>query len=259
MNPKPFAAYVICATPRSGSTLLCDLLTGTKVAGQPDSFFRRESLPEWGQEFQLPIAGWDDFIAHRADYLAAVARYGRNNTERFGMRVMWQSMAEINQWLDVESDTATDVEAIASRFGTALYIHLSRRNKIHQAVSLFKAQHSGLWHIFANGDERERLNHAEMPHYDAEKIAALLKQLRADDANWQSWFQRRRIKPLRIHYETLATDPRSVLATILEKLGLDLAHAQQVVVQSGIMADATSAQWTAQFLADVQAAMVRID
>lgn len=34
--------YIICATPRTGSTLLRDLLASTRAAGGPDSFFMRE-------------------------------------------------------------------------------------------------------------------------------------------------------------------------------------------------------------------------
>ncbi|HMF66717.1 MAG TPA: Stf0 family sulfotransferase, partial [Phyllobacterium sp.] len=36
-------SYVICGTPRSGSTLLCDLLESTGIAGRPASYFRSES------------------------------------------------------------------------------------------------------------------------------------------------------------------------------------------------------------------------
>ena len=32
-------SYLVCATQRSGSTLLCELLKGTEVAGVPDEYF----------------------------------------------------------------------------------------------------------------------------------------------------------------------------------------------------------------------------
>src|SRR4051812_14956062 len=32
-------SYLVCATQRSGSTLLCELLKGTDVAGVPDEYF----------------------------------------------------------------------------------------------------------------------------------------------------------------------------------------------------------------------------
>ena len=36
---RPFFFYLVCATPRSGSTLLCHALAATGVAGRPEEFF----------------------------------------------------------------------------------------------------------------------------------------------------------------------------------------------------------------------------
>ncbi len=41
-----FDSYLICATPRSGSTLLCGLLESSGVAGHPASYFNRDGS-EW--------------------------------------------------------------------------------------------------------------------------------------------------------------------------------------------------------------------
>src|SRR5215217_620949 len=45
-SSPPQCAYLVCATPRSGSTLLCETLRETEVAGNPLEFF--EALPETG-------------------------------------------------------------------------------------------------------------------------------------------------------------------------------------------------------------------
>lgn len=47
---------ILCGTPRSGSTLLCGLLTAAGRMGAPDSFFRRQILTWWAQEWGLPEA-----------------------------------------------------------------------------------------------------------------------------------------------------------------------------------------------------------
>ena len=46
----PIMSYLICATPRSGSTLLCDALERTGIAGSPAEHF--EVLLETGQPRQ---------------------------------------------------------------------------------------------------------------------------------------------------------------------------------------------------------------
>src|SRR2546423_6871003 len=43
---KPRRCYLVCATPRSGSTLLCEGLESTEVAGRPREYF--EELKETG-------------------------------------------------------------------------------------------------------------------------------------------------------------------------------------------------------------------
>src|SRR5829696_10459407 len=46
----PRLSYLICATPRSGSTLLCDALDATGIAGHPEEHF--EVLLETGRPRQ---------------------------------------------------------------------------------------------------------------------------------------------------------------------------------------------------------------
>ena len=52
--PVPSSSYLICATPRSGSTLLCEALKGTEVAGVPEEYFealRHSGRPRRPQEY----------------------------------------------------------------------------------------------------------------------------------------------------------------------------------------------------------------
>src|SRR5690349_14691892 len=47
-------SYLVCATQRSGSTLLCELLKGTDVAGVPDEYFealRSTGLPRQPRQY----------------------------------------------------------------------------------------------------------------------------------------------------------------------------------------------------------------
>lgn len=82
------ASYIICATPRSGSTLLCDLLHDTGVAGNPHSFFRAQDYAEWAEEFDVPVAHWSGDQDFDQAYLDAVLTYGTGSTAVFGMRLM---------------------------------------------------------------------------------------------------------------------------------------------------------------------------
>ncbi|HUS54703.1 MAG TPA: Stf0 family sulfotransferase, partial [Thermohalobaculum sp.] len=48
-----YDSYVICTSPRSGSTLLCKLLAATGVTGNPESYFHRPSISDWLGYFDL--------------------------------------------------------------------------------------------------------------------------------------------------------------------------------------------------------------
>src|SRR5919202_4203540 len=62
-SSPPRLSYLVCATPRSGSTLLCDVLTSTGVAGRPQEFW--EALPGTGLPRQPReyLPGLDDAVA----------------------------------------------------------------------------------------------------------------------------------------------------------------------------------------------------
>ena len=48
-----FDSCLICATPRTGSTLLCGLLASTKVAGHPESYFREPDEQLWAARWGI--------------------------------------------------------------------------------------------------------------------------------------------------------------------------------------------------------------
>ncbi|BFL83411.1 hypothetical protein LFREDSHE_18610 [Shewanella baltica] len=157
-------SYIICATPRSGSTLLCDLLTDTQVAGCPDSFFRREDFLEWASYFDVSVTNWGNEQEFDQSYLTAVLQEGTGGTSIFGMRLMWESLGELSKRLaSFHPGLPNDNARFQAVFGSPRYVHLIRENKVAQAVSRLKAEQSGLWHLGADGTERERLKFGQAP------------------------------------------------------------------------------------------------
>lgn len=184
-----FSSYIICATPRSGSTLLCDLLASTGVAGKPHSYYRDEDASDWAESWGVPQPHQMDSPAFERAYLSAMIREGTDDTGTFGLRLMWSSVADASRRLDAIEGGHADVAArFAKVFGPTLYIHLSRQDKLAQAISLIRAEQSGLWHRAADGTERrERL--PRTPIYDAGRIADVLNELQSDDAAWTEFFR----------------------------------------------------------------------
>ena len=243
----PFSAYVICATPRSGSTLLCDLLTSSGVAGQPRSYLRSEDISYWAEVWGVgePKTA-NDPVFSRA-YLSAMVRAGTAHTGIFGLRLMWRSVNEAIERLKAGLGGDADLpKLLEQELGPTLFIHLSRRDKSAQAVSLVRARQTGLWHVAADGSERERIAPARPPVFDAGRIYQARATLRNDDESWFSFFNQRGIEPMRLVYEDLAAHPQKVLADTLVALSRDPSLVTTISAQTAKMADDISSDWTKQ-------------
>ncbi len=250
---KQTQSYIICATPRSGSTLLCDLLTETGVAGCPDSFFRRESISWWADHSNVSTSDWDDDHEFGLAYLVAMQKLGLGETEVFGMRLMWESVDDLNKRLkSLYPDLDDDRARFQNVFGPARYIYLSREDIVAQAVSYLRAEQTGLWHVHTDGSERERLKKASAPVYDAPAILALVVEIEDHNAAWLNWFTRWEIEPLWLTYEALSSEPQITLASVLSALDLDTTIASTVAPKSAKLADSESVNWATRFRAEQQ-------
>ena len=244
------AGYILCANPRSGSTLLCDLLTAAG-AGAPDSFFMANPGAEWEVAWGLPAPGsLPPAVAARA-HLAAALRAGRGGTPVFGARLMRRDLPRLMAMLAlVHPGLPTDRARIEAAFGPTLFIHLTRADRLAQAVSLVKAQQTGLWHIAPDGRELERLSPPAPPVYDRARIAAEMARFTALDAAWHDWFATQGIAPLRLDYDSLAAAPAAEIARICAALDLPAPDPARLIPSVAPLADATSRAWAARFRAE---------
>ena len=237
-------AYVICATPRSGTTLLCDLLTDVGKAGKPDSFFRRQSIYWWADYLGVPSTEWDEKTIFDQSYLKAVIKEGTNGTDMFGMRLMWEHVAYLSDVLDqYYPDLSSDYARIQAAFGPVQFLHLSRDDKVAQAVSRVKAEQTGLWHVHSSGAERERLAPASEAQFDSQRLIEQLEEYQQQDESWERWFQQQGIKPVCISYEQLSADPQATLKIVLSAIGLNPSIVHNIKLKTKKLSDDTSEQW----------------
>ncbi len=241
-------SYIICGTPRSGSTLLCRLLAATGMAGKPNSFFRAPSIDDWADDWGLPPRHEMTEADFAEVYLKAAIAEGENGTGIFGLRLMHENLADAMAMIDrVHPGLGSDPTRFEAAFGPVLYIHLSRGDKVAQAVSLVKAEQTGLWHRAADGSELERLAPPADPAYDFDRIDGHVTALEGHDAGWRRWFDAHDISPVRITYERLSADPGVVLAQLLDHLGRDAANALQAEPDVTKLADTISDAWIARY------------
>ena len=244
-----YQSYVICSTPRSGSTLLCKLLAATGKSGDPESHFHSSSVSDWLIDFDLDPK---DPAAER-DVLSAIfdaaRERGTGNTGIFGLRLQRKSFSFLIQQMSIlHPGFSTDLERFQAAFGDTLFIYVSRTNKLEQAISLVTATQTGLWHMAPDGVELERLSEPKEPVYDANEIASQLAELTTLDKEWEDWFIGEKLDPLRIAYDELSDDPVAMLIRILDRLDLDRGLATGIRPAVAKLADATSRRWMERFL-----------
>ncbi len=248
-----FDGYIICGTPRTGSTLLCNLLASTKTAGDPHSFYRRQNVSEWAEDWELPNRDTMSELEFNVAYLDAAITAGKGGTGIFGLRLMRENLDDLSEILDqIFSKLPSDKARFERAFGRILYIHLSRENKLAQAISLVKAEQTGLWHIAPDGTEIERVAPPKEPRYDFERIKHEVAELEAYDAAWNMWFAKQGINPLRVGYERLSSNPAATLASICEALGIQQPNAEDVRPGVAKLSDETSLDWMRRYHLDAR-------
>lgn len=234
-----FDSYLLCATPRSGSTLLCGLLTSSGVAGRPASYFNRRGLHDYAGVWNLarPRDGRIDDA-----YVRAALTAGRTPNGVFAARIMAETLPELIGDL-ADATAVTDLELLRARFGRLRFVHLRRRDVVAQAVSWAKALQTHFWHpgeaVQPGGQD---------PHYDEELIGRLVATIEKFEADWASWFAAQGIVPHRVVYEELAADPLRTAHGVLDFLGLPVPPGR-LVIGHHRQADDVNADWVARFLA----------
>jgi LPS sulfotransferase NodH len=146
---EPVRAYVIAASPRTGSSLLAEALTATGRAGNPDEFF--DLLPKneqhWIDRYQIPPG---------PHYLDHLIRASRTPNGVFGFKLHWHQLPALRKRLAearpvAEPDQRRVLDLLRQRFSDPRFVWLSRRNKVAQAISYYRAAESRVWRTWNDG------------------------------------------------------------------------------------------------------------
>lgn len=175
---------------------MCDLLFGTEVEGRPASFYRKESIANWCKRLSISHPDQSSIEFENA-YLNAIKGAGQTQNGLFGLRLMHESLDELTGKLElVFPHIKNDIPLLEEAFGQTLFVHLTRNDKISQAISRLRAEQSGLWHVRKDGGARERLGPGSPIAYSRERIAVYEAELLANDAAWERWFFENGICPI---------------------------------------------------------------
>lgn len=260
------SCYLVCATQRSGSTLLCELLKDTGVAGRPEEYFEARhdtGIPPHPRDYlgALPhtATGVDDDpappeppahsdlrgLSSYREHLERTFAAGTTPNGVFGAKLMFNHLPELEALAGRLPEYAglTGAELLGALFGDPAYVWVSRRDTVRQAVSLWRALQSGRWRSSAEG-------YAPTAVYRFAAIDHLVRRITRERKGWQRFFHRHGLSPLQLAYEDITADRRGAVAAVLALLGITLPATWNPSDPTARQADEQSEAWVAAYHRD---------
>ena len=212
----PVRSYLICAIPRSGSYLLCDMLTASGVAGNPNEYFSDSYQRHWASRW-----GTTDY----GSYLDRVVEIATTPNGVLGVKTHpWQ----FNHFARQASGRAPVRYAERPRllerwFPDMHYVWLCRKDRLRQAISYTKSLQTNIWW---DADSEPVPNAKPKPEalaYDFDLITQSVARMVEEEDTWRRYFASVGADPLVIYYEDLIADPDRSVRSVLRMLEVDPA------------------------------------
>lgn len=208
-------SYVVCTSPRCGSTLLTEALAGTRVAGQPDEFF------DVHEDLEAMIRKrFDAENAAIEEYLTRILREAKTPNGVFGWKAHWHQFEHFwRRLLGVPLDDPIVSRGVFARvFPNLRYIWLRRRDRLRQAVSYTRAIQTDVWRSYVDRPDQPKAAVA----FDKASVDKRLDEIDRMEASWERFFQRNGIEPYVVWYEDFVADYQNTLHGVLRHLEVRL-------------------------------------
>jgi trehalose 2-sulfotransferase len=281
----PTRSYLVCATPRSGSTLVCQALKDTGVAGRPEEYFEaleHSGRPRRPEEYfsgvddpsirnQLSRRGLADEPPARSPlwsrtaydrYLDWAMEQGTTPNGVFGAKLMWGYLGDFVSLLRnvPEYRDLPLADLLPAVFPDVTFVRVVRANKVRQAVSLWKAVQTATWRQEGENDPFSAPEDTDVPPYKSfldehlpalrfnyNAISHLVAQVLRDEARWDAFFEHVRIKPVLVLYENFAADYEASTLNVLGRLGLEPPDGFKVEPRMKSQSDGLNDDWARRY------------
>lgn len=185
--------YLICATQRSGSNFLCDMIAETGQLGIPREYFNGAARRTIDNDLSYPL--------DTQGQVRRILTAGATPNGIYAAKVFPKQYRR----------AASEVD-IAQSLPRLHFVFLRRRDILGQAISLVIATQTGRW--------RASQDRTQPATYDARAISSAIDELVADTAAWLNFFARHNIEQIEIVYEDMRADPSAALSGIARHLGV---------------------------------------
>jgi LPS sulfotransferase NodH len=215
--------YLICSSPRSGSTYLAELLASTGMLGVPREYFN--ALDRWGR----PDKGRPEDPHALLD---RVLTKGATPNGIYGLKSHADHFAAVAAVIDP-----------MRMLPNLKLVRIRRQDILAQAISWMRAQQTGQF----RADSHPKY----APRYDAPAIRRLIALLAEQAAAWDRILAASGCVPLEIEYERLVEDPQREVDRVARLMGVPSpVPIDPARVKLTVQRDELSAAWRHRFLAE---------
>ena len=188
--------YCIFIMPRSGSTYLTHLLRATDRFGYPQEWCNDSSIK--------PIIGELGAKTFES-YMHLLMRKHASPNGVFGIEISYPQLKNANEIADLYNILGNKTK----------FMYLRRINCVAQAISLYIAECSGVFHSYEITTDTEQKR--QSVQYNGEELKKRIEMLINQEHAFEAEFERRSIEPERLYYEKIIDNP---IKTLLSFKGL---------------------------------------
>lgn len=197
---------LIAFTMRCGSNFLCEHLRANGI-GNPLEYF----------QYPFGVANrqfYDDLGVDYGDFTGFLDALIENKSvnDIFSVKIAWDHK---NAFLDAIKKIDSSIDSLEDFFPGARWLFLRRHDKVAQAISLWKAQKTGVW-VAKNSSMPVK----EKPEYKFFEILDSLMHILVEDLFWERYFYERKIDPLTLYYEDYEQNVKNAVLMVARYLGV---------------------------------------
>ena len=225
-SPAPHLSYIVCSTPRCGSSVFCEALCNTQLAGAPTEYFDKARMDRFWQH-------WN--VESMEQYFEALLNKKTSPNGVFGAK------AHLFQY-----GTAFGFDALPTQLPDLHFIWVTRNDSVAQAVSYTKAVQQDLWTHGGNaGNDRELV-------YEFEQIKQFHDRIERENGRWNKFFEQQNLRPHVVVYEEFSLNLLACIEQVLGFLGVDQSDDFSIEPITLVkQADEVSTQWCDRFRNDL--------
>ena len=157
-------------------------------------------------------------VSDYSDYLMKAIEQGTSSNGVFGAKIMRGYFHDfIGKLKQIPGCQPFDLPALLPKFFPNLYyIHITRQDKVRQAISFWKAIQTNIWAWSSDATPSPE----KEPFFDFEAIHHLQQEIIAHEAAWDKYFELCKVEPLVIIYEELVSAYEETARRVLRFLDI---------------------------------------